>query len=327
MPANLTPEFEKAEQRYREAKTDEERLKALRLMLATIPKHKGTEKMQAEIKRKISLLKKAAAKKSGPAHGPDPFQLPRCGLPRAILIGSPNVGKSSLLSVTTHAPAKIGNYPYTTQVPQPGIWEWNRARIELVDTPPVDEGHIPSGLLGTIRSSDLICLVVDGAGDPLSQLEMMIQLLSDRGLVLRSLPRDQWVEDPQRDKPTVIAVNRLDLAGPEVVPTLEELFGGQWKFCGVSAVTGEGLEAWFQTMWTLLAMIRVFSKEPGKEPDRERPFLLPRGATVADLAEEIHRDLARSMRFARIWGNGHFPGQMVPREEVLQDGDVVEIHE
>lgn len=326
MPANLTPEYLKAEELYRKAVTDEERLEALKLMLATIPKHKGTEKLQAEIKRKISQITKSLSKKTGPSRGPDAFQIPKKGLPQVVLIGYPNVGKSSLFHVVTHAPAKIGVYPYTTIIPQPGIWDWQKAKVELIDTPPIEHEKIPSGLLGTIRNSDLLCVVIDLTANLIEQIETTVQLCQQKMIEIRSQPRDTWITDPWRQKPVVFVLNKVDLIEREFINSVKELLGSKWRYCFVSAVTLEGLEDWFKNIWELLAMIRVYTKEPGKEPDLQNPFILPKGATIEDLARKIHKELPQRMTYARIWGEGRLPGQMVPKEELLKEGDIVQIH-
>src|SRR5512137_1545115 len=145
MPANLTPEYEKAELRYKQATSDEERLAGLQAMLSAIPKHKGTEKMQADLKRRISQLRREE-QQTGHSKGPDPFHIPRSGAGQVALIGAPNCGKSSLLAATTHAAARVADYPFTTVLPQPGMWHQDDVQIELVDTPPLTEDHVPTGL-------------------------------------------------------------------------------------------------------------------------------------------------------------------------------------
>lgn len=95
----------------------------------------------------------------------------------------------------------------------------------------------------------------------------------------------------------------------------------------VSARTRLGLNDWFGRLWELLAVIRVYSKEPGRPPDSHKPFVVHAGATVADLARQIHRDLPERMKFARLWGHSRFEGQQVHKTELLRDRDVVEIHE
>jgi len=319
MPANLTPEYEKAERLYRETDTDEDRLDALREMLRTIPKHKGTEKMQADLKRRISQLRKVQAKK-GPAKGLDPFHIPKSGAGQVVLVGLPNVGKSALVARTTNAPVKVADYPFTTAVPAPGMWEYGDVQIELVDTPPVTAEHIPGGLLGTIRSSDIICIMVDLSGGPLEQAEAVVNLLAGRGLVLRSAPRNELDRSDPAQHSCIIVANKADLAPPQP-------HAGKLEVWPVSAATGEGLDALAERLWGLLAVIRVYTKKPGRAHDLDRPFTLRIGSTVEDLAREIHRELPGQMKFARIWGDGRFSGQQVHRSEVLRDRDVVEIRE
>jgi len=326
MPANLTPQYEKAEARFREASTDGEKLDALEEMLRAIPKHKGTEKMQADIKRRISQHRKAAAKKTG-RRGPDPFYVPKGGAGQVILVGAPNVGKSMLVAATTNAPVKVGEYPHTTVLPAPGMWSFEDAQIQLVDTPPIAAGHLPGGLFGAIQLADVIAILVDAAGDALEQADTVVRVLTERGLELRSLPRNELDPDNRSQRSAVLVANKIDLADPGDVETFRELYGGTIEVRPVSAATGEGLERLRDRLWQLLAVIRVYTKRPGKHADLGEPFTLPKGSTVDDLARSIHRELPEKMQFARIWGEGHFDGQQVHRTEVLQDRNIVEIHE
>lgn len=327
MPANLTPEFEKAEQRFREAVTDEERIEALQEMLRTIPKHKGTEKMQAAIKRRLSLLRKEAQRKGRVARGPDPFHIPKSGAGQVVLVGPPNTGKSRLLAATTDAEAKVADYPYTTVVPQPGMWIRDGLPIELVDTPPISAEHVPAGLMGTLRGGDLVCPVVEAGDESLDQVQLVLDVLKARRLSLVNRPRNELDRADPSVRAGLVIANKCELAAPSALEALSELCRGRLEVVPVSAATGEGLDRLFQELWRLLAVIRVFSKEPGQPPDLEKPFALDRGSTVEDLARLIHRELPERMRFARIWGEGRHPGQPVQRGEPLRDGDVVEIHE
>ncbi len=326
MPANVTPEYERAERRYRQAATDEDREVALQDMLSTIPKHKGTEKMQADIKRRLSQLRKDQ-QKSGHAKGPDPFHIPRSGAGQVVLIGPPNTGKSSLVRATTQAEVKVADYPVTTSVPQPGMWSRNDVRIELIDTPALTSEHVPAGLMGTLRSADLVCVVVEAGDDALDQVESVVRALTARGLTLRTAPRDTFSSSEPGQHAGLIVLNKSDLGHAEVAPALRELYRGSLEVVAVSAHTGQGLDDWFDRLWLLLALVRVYSKHPGRPPDLHKPFTLPRGSTVADLARVIHRDLPDTMKFARLWGHGRFEGQQVHKTEVLADRDVVEIHE
>lgn len=337
MPANLTPEYEKAELRYRQAATDEERVAALEEMLSAIPKHKGTEKMQADLKRRLSQLRREE-QKSAHGTGPDPFHIPRGGAGQVVLVGPPNTGKSSLMAATTNAEVKVADYPFTTTVPQPGMWHNDDIPIELVDTPALTAEHVPAGLLGTIRNADLVCVVAEAGEAALEQVETTLDVLHRRGVDLRSATKAQLrLESGERTG--LVVLNKAELGTAETLQALRDLYssGGGAGPAGsrdsslsalaVSAHTGQGLQEWFHRLCELLAIIRVYAKEPGKPADMSRPFTLQQGATVADLARQIHRDLPDRMKHARLWGHSRFDGQQVHKTEVLQDKDVVEIHE
>jgi uncharacterized protein len=326
MPANLTPEYEKAELRYKQATSDEERLAGLQAMLSAIPKHKGTEKMQADIKRRISQLRREE-QKAAHSKGPDPFHIPKGGAGQVVLVGPPNTGKSSLLAATTKAEVKVAEYPFATVLPQPGMWHRDDVQIELVDTPPITPEHVPTGLMGTIHNADVVCVVVEAGEAALDQVEMVLGVLSARGLALRSAPRNELAAADASERPGLIVATKTDLAPPGTIEALRELYAGRLEVLEVSARTGQGLDDWFKRLWALLAMIRVYSKEPGRPPDMHKPFIVPAGATVAELARQIHRDLPERMKFARLWGHSRFEGQQVHKTEPLRDKDVVEIHE
>lgn len=331
MPANLTPEYEKAELRYRQAATDQDRVTALEEMLASIPKHKGTEKMQADLKRRLSQLRKSEQKGSH-SKGPDPFYIPKSGAGQVVIVGAPNTGKSSLLAATTHADVKVADFPFTTTVPVPGMWQKEDVQIELVDTPPLIPDHVPVGLMGTIRGGDLIGLMVEAGDAALDQAETVLKVLQQRGLTLSSVPCNQLPGGDGTLRAGLIIVNKVDSASPEAVDALRTLYSSRPNAAGldvlaISTRSGVGLDALFARFWELLARIRVFTKEPGRPPDFHKPFVLPVNATVADLALRIHRDLPGRMKFARLWGHSRFEGQQVHKTEILRDRDVVEIHE
>src|SRR5262245_57132815 len=161
MPANLTPQYHKAEEEYKRAQTSEEKLEGLKKMWALLPKHKGTDKMQAELKAKISAIKdeieggKKSAKK-GISH-----KIPRDGAGQVVLLGAPNCGKSQILAALTSAHPEVAPYPFTTHAPQPGMMRWNDVQVQLIDTPPITSDYLESYLPGMIRSADVVLLIVD----------------------------------------------------------------------------------------------------------------------------------------------------------------------
>ncbi|MDY7010781.1 MAG: GTPase [Planctomycetota bacterium] len=326
MPANLTPEYEKAEQRYRQAATDADKLDALREMLRAIPKHKGTDHMQADIKRRISQMRKAVAKKSS-SKGFDQFHVPKSGAGQVVLVGPPNTGKSRLVATTTNAPVKVAEYPYSTALPAPGMWTYEDVQIQLVDIPPITPEHVMPGLMGTINFADVIAVVIDISSDPLEQIDITFSVLTGRGLELSPLPCNRLDPENHRQRSALVVANKIDLVSAGDVDALRELYTGRLEILSVSAASGEGLDALGRRLWELLAVIRIYTKQPGKPVDKDRPYTLMTGSTINDLALEIHRDLPEKIKFARIWGNGRFSGQRAHRSEILHDKDIVEIHQ
>lgn len=325
MPANLTPAYEHAEDKYRAAEDDDQRLEALREMYAAMPKHKGTEKLQAELKRKMSHIRRAVSR--APRKTPDVFHVPKCGAGQVVLVGAPNVGKSAMVLAMTGAHVKVADYPFTTTLPTPGLAHYEDVQIEIVDTPPLTPDHIAAGLLGTIRSADIVAVVVDASGDPLGDAQGVLDVFEGRGMQLHTVRTlDLDVANPA-DQCGLIVANKMDLAPAGTLDTLRELYAPRFEVIGVSATTGTGLPGFLGRCWDLLSCIRVYTKEPGKAADNSKPFTLHIGSTIDDLAEHIHRELPGRMKFARLWGEGRVPGLHVHHTEELHDKDVVEIHE
>ncbi len=329
MPANLPPQYLKSEEEFRKATTPEARLEAVREMFRLLPKHKGTEKLQSDLKQKMSRLReemergKAGGKKTGVSH-----RVPTEGAGQVALVGPPNAGKSSLLAALTHAHPEIAPYPYTTRAPQPGIMMWQDAPVQLVDLPPIAPEFFESWVPSLIRSADAALLVVDLASDDVADaaLAVLDRLSEVHTELVGELPYD--VEDERvRHLKTVMVANKLDAEGAaDRLAILRDWLGPRFPIVAASARTGEGLETLRQAAYDLLGVLRVYTKVPGKPADRTRPFTLPIGSTVLDLAREIHRDFEHSLKSARIWGTGVFDGQPVKRDHELHDADVVELH-
>jgi len=324
MPANLTPEYLAAEARYRAAKTDQEKLEALREMLKTIPKHKGTEKLQADIKRKIAQLR-TAPKKRGPSRTVLDY-IEREGAGQVALAGLPNSGKSSILGKLTNARPEVADYPFSTLKPLPGMMEFEEIQIQLIDLPPLSREYTEGWVYSHIRYADLVLLVLDlGAEDPEGDLLELLSLLEEVKLHLTPEP-EEGLDEGTMVKRGLICGTKLDLPGArEHLVKIEEASVGL-PIVALSTATGEGLEEFRRAVFAALEIIRIYTKEPGKKPDMERPYILPRGSTVLDVARAIHQDFAKRLKYAQLWGSGKFDGQRVPRDHEVQDGDIVEIH-
>jgi len=329
MPANLTPQYQAAEERYRTAQTIEEKIDALREMLAVIPKHKGTEKLQADLKRRLSKYQEEQEhhrRSVGRRH--DPGHIPREGAGQIALIGPPNAGKSSLLAALTHAHPEIAEYPFTTRVPIPGMMPYEDAQVQLVDTPPLAGEPFDPILVNIARNADATLLLLDpSTPEALEQGEQLQAFLARCRIIPRGRPVPEELSISGRVQPVRLALTHADLGvDPGVVDLLREAIGADLPVSVISNVRGDGLEELRLALWTSLDRIRVYTKEPHHPPDYDRPFVLERGATVFDLAHLIHKDIAATFRFARVWGSAKFDGQQVERDHPLADRDVVEIH-
>ncbi len=330
MPANLTPAYKGAELRFRKATTHDEKMEALREMIALLPKHKGTEKMLADLRKRLAKLEEEGehvARSAG--RRADVGHVRHEGAGQWVMLGPPNAGKSSLLQALTNAHPEIAEYPFTTHEPQPGMMPFEDVQVQLVDTPAVAAGHMEPWLPNLVRAADGILIVLDVAADDVDVGMAAIRDVFDRARVWpasRPLPPDSSPLIAR--KPVLVLGNKGDQDPDGTFAALaREAAGEDLPFFPVSATTGDGLAAVRPLLFLELHRIRVHTKEPGHKPDEGKPFVLPGGATVGDLAKLVHNDIAVRLKFARIWG-GHarFDGQQVDRHHVLGDGDVVELH-
>ena len=326
MPTNLPPEYFEVEQRYRAAESTAERIACLEELLSTIPKHKGTDHLRAGYRRRLSKLKTEARSRKGASKRESAFRVRREGAGQAVVIGPANVGKSALVAALTNASPEVAASPFTTWRPTPGMMPVADIQIQLVDTPPLNREYGQGELFDLIRRSDLILLVVDLWTDPFQQLEDAISLLKEHRIVPRHL-RDRYTDQENLTfVPLLVLVNKNDDEGTdEDLEILCELLEGDWPLLSISANTGRNLEHMKQAVLQRLDIIRVYSKPPGKEPDLSAPFVMRRGATVEELAAGVHHDFVQQLKAARVWGSAEHDGQMVSRDYVLHDGDVVEL--
>jgi uncharacterized protein len=329
MAVNATPEYEKAEDRYRAATEPAEQLEALQVMLRLIPKHKASEKLQADLKRKISTLhKQLNTAVHRPATHVDPYHIVPSGAGQVVLAGLPNTGKSSIVAAVTTASVKVIDYPFATTTPAPGMWHWQDAQLELVDTPPLTAEHVEGGLVNLLRLTGVVAVVADQTSpDSLDQVQIVLELLAARQLELADLTAAEIAAQGRVAKPGLIVLTHAPAMDEAELAAFVELLGVKLKVCPVDCPTQAGFPELAAHLWRLLNVMRVYTKRPGQKSDGTAPFALPVGATVADLARAIHRDLPERFKFARVWGEGRHAGQQVSRADMLHDKDVVEIHE
>ena len=358
MPTNVTPEYKKAKEQFQKARDTADRLNWLKEMLRTVPKHKGTDHLQAEIKTRIKQLteesagpRKGAAK-TGPVHTVHPE-----GAAQIALVGPPNSGKSTLHQRLTGSHAEVGPYPHTTHAPLPGMFAYSDILFQLVDLPPISPTFMESWMPNALQPARAALLVIDlsipGCVEHVTAIrerldQKRISLVErwpgtiERGdLDVPGEPakapssaldpgREETFEldDPFRTYlPTILVANKSDLDwNTDEITVLEELVGAGYPALAVSAKTGRGLDRVGPILFRGLGIVRVYTKAPGRPPDKDRPFTVFKGDTIHDVAHLVHRDLAYSLKYARVWGSGKFDGQRVGKDHVVGDGDIVELH-
>lgn len=326
MPTNLPPEYYDAEERYREAKDLDEKIRRLDELISTVPKHKGTDKLRADLRRKLSKLRESSQSKAKVSRHESPYHIDPEGAGQVPLVGPANTGKSSLVNALTNAEPEIAPYPFSTWGPTPGMVQIENVQVQLIDTPAIDRDFIEPDHVDLFRRADLLLIVVDIQDFPLEQLEATRQFLIDRKIIPENLAEAVSSDRGSVVRPVIVAVNKVDDERVEEdFAVLMDLIEEPWVLIPVSARSGYNLDRLKGALYEGLDIIRVYSKAPGNEPDLSAPFVLSRGSTVESFAARVHKDFVQNLKSARIWGSGEFDGQMVSRDHVLEDGDVVEL--
>ncbi len=339
MPTNLPPDYFKIEKRFQEAESSAEKISLLEEMYSVVPKHKGTDHLRADLRRQLAKLKEEAQQSRKKRGGPPPvFHVEKEGAGQAALLGAANTGKSALVRALTHAEPEVSPAPFTTWRPTPGMTQFENVQIQLVDTPPLARGYVDAGLFDLARHADLLLVVVDLQADPLSQLEECLSLLEQHRIAPTGWERDYAGVERMGFKELIVLANKCDEgrleadcaafcelintpdSGPPGTPLKYKL-----EVIPVSAQNGRNFEALKQRIYARLGIMRVYARPPGEEPDLERPFVIRAGSTVEELGLKIHKDFGEHLKSARVWGSSTFEGQMVGRDYVLQEGDIVEL--
>jgi small GTP-binding protein len=329
MAANLTPQYLEAEAEFKRAQTAEERLEAIKRMFSLLPKHKASEKLQADLKTKMSELRKEVEQeRKSPKKAGISYKIPKQGAGQYVILGGPNAGKSRLLSRLTRATPEVAPYPFTTREPHAGMMDYEDVRVQLIDLPPITADFMESYVSSMVQAADAALLVVDLADDdgPFAAEAVLERLAQTKTILVDKLPIE--VADPTcRHVKTQLVANKVDAEGAAGrLDVIRELFGTRFPIHVISAEAGTGLEELREAIYRFLNVIRVYTKQPGKPADMQSPFTCPTGSTLVEMAALVHRDFADGLKSARIWGTGVFDGQTVKRDHVLHDKDVVELH-
>jgi hypothetical protein len=328
MPANLPPEYFEAEKRFKQASSPSEKINALEDLIATVPKHKGTDKLRADLRRKLSQLRKESFSKKKGGRG-DLYVVPKEGAAQITLVGFPNAGKSSMLACLTNANPVIAEYPISTLTPLPGMMPFEDIQFQLVDLPPIGNEGTDGWVSGVLRYADALMLVVDLTEAPDVQADLLTEQLERWNIHLISDISRQPDSSGRAGvfKRALLVANKKDLSGTEeAYEQFRQRYGALYPCIAISSLKKENIEELKRVIFAVSGIIRVYSKPPGKEPDLAHPFTIPARSTILDLAEIIHKDFTANLKYARIWGSAKFDGQRVDKKYVLQDRDIVEFH-
>ncbi|MEE8413750.1 MAG: GTPase [Dehalococcoidales bacterium] len=325
MPANLTPQYYSAEKVFKQARTTQDKIAALEEMLAVMPKHKGTDHLKADLRRRIARLTQSTDKKAATQRASLIIQ--KEGAAQVLVLGLPNAGKSQLIARLTNASVTVADYPFTTHTATPGMMEFENIQIQLVDTPPLEPGSNQPWLVPNLIRADALLVMIDLSEEPLSQMETITAELGRLRTGIGRRQADREPEDALNQKLTLIIGNKIDLAEAGLnYKNLEEFYQDEVPVIAISARKGTGLEEMKLKIFEMLDIIRVYTKTPSQKPDMADPLVLRRGSTLEDAAREVHKDFQAKLKFARIWGSGKHDGVMIKRDHILQDGDIIELH-
>jgi hypothetical protein len=293
MPVNADVEYYIAESEYRDAKTTDEKILALEKMIKLAPKHKSAHTLMMQLKKRMAALRKEAAKAKAAASKRPKFVISKEGAAQVCILGLTNSGKSMLLRTLTNANVEVGAYPYTTKQPAIGMMDYEGVKIQLVEIPATFDAESMS----IVRTCDLIMLLLDATKELDAQLSELTALLEGHGL---------------QEKNLIIVMNKSDEQMPK-------------QGIVVSAKTGDGLQNMKEEIWKRLRLIRVYTKSPNGKA-ATKPLTLPAGATVEEAVRQVHKQLLKDFRFARVFDDTRFSGRKVGLEYALKDRDVLEIH-
>ncbi len=327
MPTNLPADYFNAQERFRSATTTEDKIKYLEEMMGTIPKHKGTDHLRADLRKKLSKLKSAATSKKISKKQVSAYHINKEGPGQIIIIGTTNVGKSSLVANQTNADPEVSEVPFTTWTAMPGMMMIDNIQVQVIDTPPISDEYIDPEFLNLIRRVDLLLIMIDLHAHPVQQLEFVYQKLQENRIAPKYLEGQIEVEGFLLHVPTLVVVNKFDSEEyEEHYQIFQELLGQEYPMVPVSVKTGYNIDTLKRMIFEKLNVVRVYSKAPGKDVDKTSPFVVDQGIRLGEFAGKVHKDFEENLKSAKIWGtSADFPGQMVSRDHVLEDEDIVEL--
>ncbi len=302
MPINVNdPEYIKAEKRYFEARTIQEKLEFLKKMISHAPKHKGGENLRQQLtqrrKKFEQEIEKKKKKKKNSKEGIKKREM------QAVLIGKTNSGKSSILKILTNAEPLISERKFSTNKPIIGMINYKNCQIQLIEIPAIEGDHFEKGI---VHTADTILIVVN----KIKEIEEIEKLM------------------PQSFGKKIILFNKLNFLSLEEERKIKEtLKSKRYQFIIFSSLlkkNKESIEELKTKIFNSFEIIRIFTKEPGKEAS-QKPIIMKPNSTVKDVAEKIFKNFSKKIKKTKIWGpSSKFSGQIVGLKHPLKDLDVLE---
>ncbi|MCL5018249.1 MAG: 50S ribosome-binding GTPase [Candidatus Pacearchaeota archaeon] len=296
---NQSPFYQKAEEKFLAAQTDEERITYLEEMIRECPKHKSSEKMLANLKTRYIKLKKKieTEKKTKKSSG-------KVGIKKedlqAVIVGKTKTGKSSLISLLTNAKPEISSHEFATKTPVIGMMNYNGVPIQLIEVPAIESEYYDRGI---VNSADTVLILITDLSQ-ISEIEKIIERAPGKRIILFG-KTDLLSENEKR----------------KISATLQSR---KYNFLLISSKTKENIEQFKEKLFQSFGKIRIYTKEPGKEKSNRPIILLPDGS-VRKVAEKILKGFSSKIKETRIWGpSSKYPGQVVGLNHKLKDMDIVE---
>lgn len=299
MPINASFEYQRAELAYLSAKTTDEKINALKVMLQLCPRHKGSENLVAGLNRRLAKLKeeKIREKEIGKRKGHS-VAVKKEGDAMVCIIGLTKSGKSLFLSKFTNASPQISEVPYTTLLPEIGTLDMG-AKIQLVELPAIRFKDSDKEFLAIAKNADLVIIIANNFDDA----EILNKKLDGEGIQKR-----------------ITLINKKYFLKKQEI---ENINRKKWICLSLES---DRLDYLKEKIFSMLDIIRVYTKEPGKEHTKD-PMVIKKGSAIKGAAEKIRKDFSKRFKFARVWGkSAKFPGQRVGIGHRLEDQDILELH-
>ena len=294
---NQSPFYQKAEEEYHKATTDEERIACLEIMMKEVPKHKSSENMRKNLTNRYKKLKANVAKQKKSGKGG------QAGIKKAdiqvVLTGFTNSGKSTLFKTLTKLDTKISPHQFTTFKPQLGTFYFEDAPIQIVDT-----SSFPNHDKSLVNSTDTLLFVIDN----LEQIKMAEKFL---------------YRTPAK---IILIINKIeDYDKRKTEATLKSKFKKyDYMIIDCQNPMKPELEKLKKKIFKTFPIIRIYTKEPRKEPSKE-PMIIKKNSPFKDAAEKILKGMSAKIKRAKVWGpSSKFGGQVIGLEHILKDKDVIE---